>query len=148
MVRMDMFPKFVTTRHPAAGLAIAAVAYAVMCSVGGAAQSDEDQMPQITVQAHQKVTTKQVGISYTGIPIEEVQLSRHVGYGDLDLSSPEGKAALDQRIKETAKKACDQLNSLYPLEQWSNEDIQTCVDRAIDGAVTQEKTIIAAALRK
>ena len=147
MVRTNMFPKFVTTRNPAAGLAIAAIAYAVMCSVGGAAQSDEDQIPQITVQAHQKVTTKQVGVSYTGIPIEEIQLTRHVGYGDLDLSSPQGRAALDRRIKETAKKACEQLNTLYPQEQWMT-DGGTCVDRAIDDAITQEKAIIAAASRK
>jgi hypothetical protein len=32
-----------------------------MCSVGGATQSDEDQIPQITVQPNQKVNTKQVG---------------------------------------------------------------------------------------
>ena len=147
MVRMNMFRKFATTRNPAAGLAITAIAYAVMCSVGAAAQSDEDQIPQITVQAHQKVTTKQVGISYTGIPIEEIQLIRHVGYGDLDLSSPQGRVALDRRIKDTAKKACEQLNTLYPLEQWMT-DGGTCVDRAIDDAITQEKAIIAAASRK
>jgi UrcA family protein len=148
MVRMNMFRKFVTTRNSAAGLAITAIAYAVMCSVGGAAQSDEDQIPQITVQAHQKVTTKQVGVSYTGIPIEEIQLTRHVGYGDLDLTSSEGRAALDKRIKDTAKKACEQLNTLYPLEQWTTGDNQTCVDRAIDAAITQEKAIIAAASQK
>jgi UrcA family protein len=154
MVRMNGFRQFVRTRHPAgpvnstAGLAIAALAYAVMCSVGGATQSDEDLIPQITVKANQKVSTKQVGVSYTGIPIEEIQLTRHVGYGDLDLSSPEGRAALDKRIKETAKKACEQLNSLYPLEQWITDDNQTCVDRATDAAITQEKTIIAAASRK
>jgi UrcA family protein len=140
---MNMFRKVST-----AGLAIAAIGYAVLCSADGATQSDGDQTPQITVQAHQKVNTKQVGVSYTGIPIEEIQLTRHVGYSDLDLSSPQGRATLDKRIKETAKKACEQLNTLYPLEQWIADDDQTCVDRAIDAAVTQEKTIIAAASRK
>jgi UrcA family protein len=130
-----------------AGLAIAALAYAVMCSVGGATQSEEDLIPQITVKANQKVSTKQVGVSYTGIPIEEIQLTRHVGYGDLDLSRPEGRATLDRRIKETAKKACWQLNSLYPLEQWV-VDSPACVDRAIEAATTQEKAVIAAAFRK
>jgi hypothetical protein len=54
MVRMNMLRKVVKSRHPAAGLAITAIAYAGLCSVGGATQSDEDQIPQITVRAHQK----------------------------------------------------------------------------------------------
>ena len=80
-------------------------------------------MPQITVQANQKVNTKQVGVSYIGSPIEEIQLTRHVGYGDLDLSSPEGRAALDKRIKETAKKACEQLNT--HCIRWNNGSLTT-----------------------
>jgi UrcA family protein len=136
MVRKNMFRK-----------AIAAIACVLISAVGWAAQSDEDQMPQITVQAKQKVSTKQVGVSYTGIPIEEIQLTRHVGYGDLDLSSSQGRAALDKRIRETAKKACAQLNSLYPLEQWIGDD-GACLNRALDAAMAQEKTIIAAASQK
>jgi hypothetical protein len=33
-----------------------------------AAQVDDDQVSQITVQASQKVKTKQVGVSYRGLP--------------------------------------------------------------------------------
>jgi UrcA family protein len=153
MERMNMFRRFVKARHAAvpltstAGIAIAALAYSVMCSAGGTTQSDEDQTQQITVPAYRKVTTQEVGVYYTGIPIEEIHLTRHVGYGDLDLSRPEGRATLDRRIKETAKKACWQLNSLYPLEQWV-VDSPACVDRAIEAATTQEKAVIAAASRK
>jgi len=153
MVRKNTFRKLVAARRPVVSesstgrVAIAAIGYALICSVGWAAQSDEDRMPQITVQAKQKVNTKQVGVSYTGIPIEEIQLTRHVGYGDLDLSSSQGRAALDKRIRETAKKACEQLNSLYPLEQWITDD-GACLNRALDAATAQEKTIIAAASQK
>jgi UrcA family protein len=136
MVRKNTFRK-----------SIAAVACVLISGVGWAAQNDEDRMPQITVQARQKVSTKQVGVSYTGIPIEEIQLTRHVGYGDLDLSSSQGRAALDKRIRETAKKACEQLNSLYPLEQWIGDD-GACLNRALDAAMEQEKTIVAAASQK
>jgi hypothetical protein len=80
-----MFRKFVTTRHPAVPVS----------STAGLA-----------------IAAKQVGVSYTGIPIEEIQLTRHVGYGDL------------------------------------TDNDQTCIDRAIDAAITQEKTIIAAVSRK
>jgi UrcA family protein len=126
-------------------LALMTGALAMMALEAFAAQIDGDQ--QITVQASQNVKTKQVRISYTGIPIEQIQLTRHVGYGDLDLSTPVGKAALDKRIKDTAKDACGQLSTLYPLEQWTTDN-QTCIADAIDAATTQEETIVAGASKK
>jgi hypothetical protein len=78
--------------HPPA--AIVAIAFAMTAPAAFAAQIDADQVSQITVQASQKVKTKQVGVSYTGIPIEQIQLTRRLAYGDLDLTSPAGKAAL------------------------------------------------------
>jgi UrcA family protein len=128
-------------------LAIVAIAFAMTAPAAFAAQIDDDQVSQVTVQASQKVKTKQVGVSYTGIPIEQIQLTRHVAYGDLDLASPAGKAAFDKRIKDTAKAACEQLSTLYPLEQWTTDN-QTCIADAIAAATTQEKTILAAASTK
>jgi UrcA family protein len=48
-------------------------------------------------------------MSYTGIPVEEVSLSRHVGFRDLDLTTAAGKGELDKRIKAVAKEACNQI---------------------------------------
>jgi len=56
-------------------------------------------------------------MSYTGIPVEEVSLSRHVGFRDLDLTTAAGKDELDKRIKAVAKEACNQIQRLY---RWSN----------------------------
>jgi UrcA family protein len=153
MKRMHMFMNRVSLRAPkieltsATQMAIVALAFAMTAPAALAAQIDNDQVSQITVQASQKVKTKQVGISYTGIPIEQIQLTRHVGYGDLDLASPAGKAALDKRIKDTAKAACEQLSRLYPLEQWTTDN-QTCIADAIDAAMTQEETMLAVASTK
>jgi UrcA family protein len=74
-------------------------------------------------------------------------LTRHVGYGDLDLSSPAGKAALDKRIKDTAKAACEQLSTLYPLEQWTTDN-RTCIADTIEAARKQEETILPVASDK
>jgi UrcA family protein len=127
--------------------AIVALAFALSTPAAFAAQVDDDQVAQITVQASQKVKTKQVGVSYTGIPIEQIQLTRRVAYGDLDLTSPAGKATLEKRIRNVAKAACEQLSTLYPLEQWTTDN-QTCIAEAIAAATTQEETILAAASQK
>jgi UrcA family protein len=153
MKRMHIFMSRAGVRAPkiqlpsATRLAIVAIAFAMTAPAASAAQIDNDQVSQITVQASQKVKTKQVGVSYTGIPIEQIQLTRRVGYGDLDLASSAGKAALDKRIKDTAKAACEQLSTLYPLEQWTTDN-QTCIADAIDAAMTQKETILADASKK
>jgi UrcA family protein len=110
-------------------------------------QPNDDQIPQITVQASHEVQRKQVGMSYTGIPVEAVSLSRHVGFRDLDLTTAAGKDELDKRIKAVAKEACDQIQKLYPLEQW-NTDTRTCIADAVKGAMAQEQTILASSSRK
>jgi UrcA family protein len=86
-------------------------------------------------------------MSYTGIPIEQVSLNRKVGFGDLTLSTPAGKAELDKRIKTVAKEACHQLSTLYPLENWDTDN-RTCVADAIHNAMEQEQTITANASKK
>src|SRR5271170_4436143 len=108
---------------------------------------DSSNLPPITVQASHGVTQKQVGVSYTGIPIEQVQLSRHVGYSDLDLSTPAGQAALEKRIKAVAQEACKQLQTLYPLEQWDTGN-RTCVADAVKQAMQQAKSAAASAAKK
>jgi len=153
MKRMHMLMSRAGLRAPtiqlpsAAQLAIVTIAFAMTAPAAFAVETDNDQVSQITVQASQKVKTKQVGISYTGIPIEQIQLTRHVGYGDLDLSSPAGKAALDKRIKDTAKAACEQLSTLYPLEQWTTDN-RTCIADTIEAARKQEETILPVASDK
>jgi UrcA family protein len=105
-------------------------------------QDDDNRMPKITVEADHQVQKRQVGTTYTGIPIEEVSLTRHVGFRDLDLNSPSGRAELDKRIKEVAKEACKQLQTLYPLEQWET-DTDTCIANAVKSAKAQEQAIVA-----
>jgi UrcA family protein len=119
----------------------AGIALAIAGSSAFAQSSNS--LPPITVQASHDVTKKQVGMSYTGIPIEQVQLSRHVGYSDLDLSTPAGQAALEKRIKTVAQEACKQLQTLYPLEQWDTDN-RTCVADAVQQAMQQAKSAAAA----
>jgi len=130
-------------------LALAAVSFAVADVVADTPTDTHKNDPtsQVNIEASRSVNRKTVGMTYTGIPIEELQLTRRVGYSDLDLASPSGAKELEKRIEQTAREACKQLDSLYPLEVWLT-DRETCVKQAIDGAMAQAKTAIAAAAQK
>jgi UrcA family protein len=123
-------------------MGFAGIALAIVGS--SAFAQDSNSLAPITVQASHGVTQKQVGMSYTGIPIEQVQLSRQVGYSDLNLSTPAGRAALDKRITTVAQEACKQLQTLYPLEQWDTGN-RTCVADAVEHAMQQAQSAAAAA---
>jgi UrcA family protein len=115
----------------------------VLTAIGASAQQSAPDS-QVTIQASHQVTKKVVGRTATGIPIELVQLNRHVGFSDLDLSTSAGAAELEKRIKETAREACKQIDTLYPLDFTEDND-QTCINDAVSHAMAQAKQAIAAA---
>jgi UrcA family protein len=120
---------------------------ALVIAGGSAFAQGSTSLPPITVQASHQVQTKQVGTTFTGIPKEEVQLSRQVGFSDLDLSTPAGQAALEKRITGVAQEACKQLHTLYPLDTWDTSE-HTCVADAVNRAMAQAKAAAAAASKK
>lgn len=121
-------------------------------SMSAGSTAGDQQLSPITVEAHHRVHRKQVGISYTGIPIEQITLSRQVGYGDLNLSTSQGQATLERRIRDVAKEACEQLDKMYPLDEADSgggySDNRTCVSDAEQGAMKQAKTVIAERSRR
>jgi UrcA family protein len=70
----------------------------------------------------------------TGAPIEDVQTSRVVYYGDLDLRSREGRRVLRARIYSAADEACDQLDTMYPA---AADDNPPCRETAFRDAMSQ-----------
>lgn len=119
---------------------------AITMVAGAAFAQQRSQLSPITVEASHPVQKKQVGVSYAGIPIEQVKLSRQVGYDDLNLGTPAGAAALEKRIKITAEEACKQLRTLYPLESWDSDNA-TCVEDAVNSAMRQERSMVIATQR-
>ncbi len=91
------------------------------------------------------LTTETVGHSTIGAPMERVTLTHRVSYADLDLSSHAGALALEERVKEVARLACEQLDKLYPLEE---KNAPECIADAIAQASGQVQEAIAAAQRK
>ena len=97
-------------------------------------------LKEISVEAGR--ATKVVGHTSSGIPIEEVTLTRHVFYGDLDLRTHSGAVELERRVRETAQAACKQLDELYPL---TTSESPACAEQAAKGAMEQVHALIAAA---
>ncbi|HVN42431.1 MAG TPA: UrcA family protein [Steroidobacteraceae bacterium] len=72
-----------------------------------------DKIEQVTVEAARIVPVSQ---SEYLAPIEQMQISRGVVVGDLDLKSAAGQAELDRRLNATASELCKQLDKMMPLE--------------------------------
>ncbi len=97
----------------------------------------------ITVEAPRMIHRETVGRSATGAPIEEVSLSRIVYVGDLDLRRVADVKELDRRINVTAKEACEQLNRLYPVENYPvTSTDRDCFKAAVHDAMEQKETFI------
>jgi UrcA family protein len=118
-----------------------------VCSAGlwfsSIARADTD-MKAIVVSAG-VLTTETVGHSAIGAPLERVTLTHHVSYTDLDLESHAGVLALEQRVKDVAQLACEQLDKLYPFEE---KNAPECVADAVAQTRSQVQEAIAAAQRK
>lgn len=98
------------------------------------------EVREIIVEAPYVVHEK-VGRTSSGATVELVTLTRRVSYADLNLAMQADVATLNQRIDDTAKSSCKQLDSLYPLEPKD----PACAKKAVDGAKAQVEAAIAAA---
>jgi UrcA family protein len=88
-----------------------------------------------------------VGRSDTGIPVEELSLSRVVDISDLDLSRQEDVDAMDYRVRMAALRACGALDREYPQSLYPSypSGDNGCVTRATNEGVEQERDAVAAA---
>ncbi len=102
-----------------------------------------EPLQEVKIEASRPVTN--VAPAYPGgARVEIIQLSRPVSFKDLDLTKTADAAKLEQRIGETAKAACKQLDEMYPLTASPGG---SCVKDATDSAMVKAKAAIAAATR-
>lgn len=114
---------------------------AVLCA---ATPALADGLKTITIDAG--VTTRSVvGRSTIGAPVEEVTITHRVSYADLDLATRAGAEELRSRVQETARAACKQLDTLYPLE---DKNAPECAGAAVAAAASQVESAIAAVRRE
>ena len=96
-------------------------------------------MEIVTVEAAQVIS---VGRSTTsGAPIKEITIKSQVSYADLDLTTDAGAKELEKRIRDTASSTCNDIRVDFPAD---GSTVQKCINDAIEGAMAQANTAIAA----
>jgi UrcA family protein len=119
------------------------LAIALATASAAAVAQQTDQTPNTKIEAG-KVQETMVRVSYTGIPIDRVQVDLPVSYANLDLTTPSGAAELKRRVTEAANQACKQVDEADPIDLSDTDDF-SCVRAATDGALKQVKAVIVAA---
>lgn len=82
--------------------------------------------------------------SALGAPIDVITVKHRVSYKDIDISTNSGAKVLEQRIKDAAKDACKQIDTLYPHRTPVAGD-PPCEKTAVDDAMVQANAAIATA---
>lgn len=95
----------------------------------------------VTVTVPRMVREKVVFPPTNSVPYERISMSREVSYADLDLKKETGAKELENRIKETAKAICSEIDLLFPGTQKDT----SCVDVAVRRGMKQAHDAIMAA---
>ena len=117
------------------------VALGAMFAASAAIAAEPPVTGEVTVQA-ERPTAKVVGRSQIGAPVVFVEVRHRVRYSDLELSIPSNAKVLEARVRDAARGACADLNSLYPLTTGGSDD---CTQKAEARAMPQVLSAIAAA---
>ena len=114
---------------PRAALQAGAAALGVSLTLGAAAWADADPYGQVVI-----TTPRTVEKNEDGVQLQEVKMSVHVPFGDLDMRTPAGVAELDKRVAKAADYVCKKLEYLYPQGQPETFD---CAKNAVADAQPQ-----------
>jgi UrcA family protein len=141
-----------SSRH----LAIAIVASGVVASAAAHANPSNNivlvaptDIPAFARQSGDVILVHEAieDFSYTDLPTLKLSLSYGVNTADLDLATQDGPMALEKRVKDAAKAACEELDQKYPLLRLtpSSED---CAKAAADKAMVKARELVAKARQK
>ncbi len=122
------------------GLLLAAIAGGLV-PIGAPAQAQAQtgaSEPTITITAPRRTRLPSRSVNEG---IELLSLSAAVGYRDLNLRTPDGRTALEKRVRDAAQEVCQELDRKYP---GGTPDVRTCArdahasaKRQIDAAVAK-----------
>jgi UrcA family protein len=111
------------------------IALATVGCLAASWPSLSQQVPEVIIEAPHVESTRVKGVPALSIVYR-------VNYTDLNLATHSGAVELEKRIKDSATKACTQLQKLYPD---SVETDPPCVQAATKNAMLQANKAIAAA---
>ena len=114
------------------------MAAAAACTLAGASAYGQ-ALEVVTVEAVREIV---VGKSPIGAPIKELSIRSRVSFADLDLTTADGVAKLEKRVKDTAVSTCKELKVQVPAEGSTEEK---CIKEALEGAAPQIAAAVEAA---
>jgi|SRR5579883_2983328 len=121
-----------------------AAALSVLAAVTLPAFAQEEGTEDVTVFAPYVVKKSRAGRSRE--PVSVVKVSREVSFKDLDLTTSEGQATLEARVKQTASDVCSELDRRYPKAIYiAVEENKNCVKEAMSEAMNQVRSVEEAA---
>ena len=121
------------------GTALALVLVAALAVHASAQVSPSNVTVEVSI-----LTRAMAGRPGLEAPVDQVTLTHLVSYEDLNLTTQDGEWELRRRVAETARFACEQLESLYPRQ---SESIARCTRQAIEDTSAQIAAAIDAAER-
>jgi UrcA family protein len=91
------------------------------------------------------VTAPRVTVQENRRPLrgDQVSMSYAVSYADLDLTEPDGRSELEERVRETAEDICEFLTERYSVGRSS----ASCTREALRDAMEQVREAVEAASR-
>lgn len=92
------------------------------------------------VRSEAPVVTSE-GKTATGMPIVQTEIRHRIRFDDLDLATDAGAAALLTRVREVARKGCEDLDKMYAP---AGPD-SSCTKTAVSQAMPQVNAAIAGA---
>lgn len=98
------------------------------------------------IQALEEVVVEGVSgrRSTSGAPIKDVMATRVVSFGDVSLTTASGVTVLENRIREAARSACNELEQKYPIAA-EGDTTRKCIDNAVDSAMVVARRAVDAA---
>ena len=95
------------------------------------------------------VVKKTVTKPLRSIPVTTVNVSRGISYHGLDLTSDTDVATLEARVKQTADDVCNELDRRFSKSVYNSvDDDKNCAKNAYDNAMSEVRTVVAAARAK
>lgn len=128
----------------------------VSTSIAATAQGPATQAATLSARMTEEIILRAPGVVRRPLPRsgpntppglidpEIISLTRAVNYSDLDLSNPAGMAALQTRIRNTARDICQELTRRFPRTQYVYVD-PDCVRKATDDGIETVRAITFAA---
>ena len=103
-----------------------------------------DDYDEEVIVAEGPVTSRQVGRTKRGFPIESTELKRRVSYADLDLSKEADVTVFELRVETAARRSCEKLAHRHSVELTGGWTITRCINEAVDRSGEQVQAAIAA----